>query len=361
MRPVLYVAAAIALAATVPPEAVSSVLASSASVLLEASPFLALGSLATFLGCGCGRAGARAFPVVALGCIVFGPAVAFARCAAALVAARWLAHSHHEAAARTTLDELRALVPSAVLAAIVLHVVDTNALPRSAALQAALGSLVGFLTPCALGGVATAGALHARDPFAAAAVLCISGIVDVRTFFARVRKPSEPNGLGEALLACACALVAARHGAQLVHPMLSMPLALACVVFAWRALRTPWRSPGRESLAPAIALAALVIGAPAPVYRATETTLAGSFPGERVHFTGALVRVHGEAALVRYAITCCRADAQPVVLQLASAPPYAERTWLRVDGTLVRRHARLALVASSLAAVAPPTDPFVYR
>ena len=108
-------------------------------------------------------------------------------------------------------------------------------------------------------------------------------------------------------------------------------------------------------------LAGVLAAAPPPVYRATETTLGGAFPGERVTFLGALVRDASHDALVRYAIVCCRADATPVVLRLASRAPFAPGTWLHADGAIVARDRALLFAPAFLERVAPPLDPFVYR
>lgn len=108
-------------------------------------------------------------------------------------------------------------------------------------------------------------------------------------------------------------------------------------------------------------LAGAVAGAAPPSYRATETTLADLYPGERLSFTGRLTREDSHAALVRYAITCCRADAAPVVIRLASAPHAADGTWLRVTGSVEETAGRLALAPVSITPIAPPSDPFIYR
>lgn len=102
-------------------------------------------------------------------------------------------------------------------------------------------------------------------------------------------------------------------------------------------------------------------GAPAPVYHATETTLADLFAGERLTFTGTLTRDGSASALVRYAITCCRADAAPVVVRLARVLPDPPDTWLVVDGVIVERGRRLQLDPLHVERIAPPADPFVYR
>jgi uncharacterized membrane protein YcgQ (UPF0703/DUF1980 family) len=108
-------------------------------------------------------------------------------------------------------------------------------------------------------------------------------------------------------------------------------------------------------------LAGALIGAPPPVYHATETTLAEIFAGERLSFTGVLTCADGTCALVRYAITCCRADAAPVAVRLSAAPRYATGTWLRANGRIDEARGELRLVAQSVERIPPPLDPFIYR
>jgi uncharacterized membrane protein YcgQ (UPF0703/DUF1980 family) len=97
------------------------------------------------------------------------------------------------------------------------------------------------------------------------------------------------------------------------------------------------------------------------VYRATETTLSGAFPGERVTFAGTLARDASHDALVRFAITCCRADATPVVLRLASRAAFVPGTWLLGEGAIVARGNALLFAPVHLHHVAAPNDPFIYR
>lgn len=104
-----------------------------------------------------------------------------------------------------------------------------------------------------------------------------------------------------------------------------------------------------------------LVGAPPPEYHATETTLTNLFAGEHVTFTGALSRDANASAIVRYAITCCRADAAPVVLRLDRSVPYPAGTWLRVDGTIESAGDNLCLVPQRVARIAAPADPFIYR
>jgi uncharacterized membrane protein YcgQ (UPF0703/DUF1980 family) len=85
------------------------------------------------------------------------------------------------------------------------------------------------------------------------------------------------------------------------------------------------------------------------------------FAGERLTFTGALTREGAQSAIVRYAITCCRADAAPVAIRLQRTPPYSAGTWLRIDGRIENLAGELRLVAQRTVRVAAPTDPFIYR
>lgn len=85
------------------------------------------------------------------------------------------------------------------------------------------------------------------------------------------------------------------------------------------------------------------------------------FAGERLTFTGALDREGSSSAVVRYAITCCRADAAPVAVRIDRAPPYPNGTWLRVEGRVAQNAGNLRLVTEHAERVAPPADPFLYR
>ncbi len=117
----------------------------------------------------------------------------------------------------------------------------------------------------------------------------------------------------------------------------------------------------REGVARALAvmlLVAAIVGAPAPQFSANEASVATLFPGERIDFTGSYV-ARPAPHLLRYAITCCRADAQPVALPLARA--LHARGWARVRGVVIRSGNALVVEAQRVDAVAPPADPFTYR
>jgi len=382
MRTALYCTAGLAALAVLPLGAARSVLAGTAAILLEAAPFLCIGSLLgriaarrdamAFAGCGCGRGpSARSIPATLATGMFFGPFVAAARFIAATFIARRIAfppathaHAHAHAHEPGLLDELLALLPAAVLAALVAQAAPFIALNKlTPVIQLLCGVALGFFaSPCALGAVAFAAALRVQSPLAAWAYLAIAGIFDLHAFRARKRMSQcghDPTAY--VLLACAFAIVAARRGDALVHPLFTMPFVATALVATYAAWVHRRSHSVRARIVPALVLAASVLAAPAPQYRATETTMAQLFPGERLAFTGTLVRHARNDALVRYAITCCRADAQPVAVRLSQPLPYAAGTWIRAEGRIARRDDQLVLVPITSRAIAPPTDPFVYR
>jgi len=377
VRLALFVAAAVAIAAIAPTEA-RGVLASAASVLLETTPFLLAARLlvrfggshshvAAFLGCGCGTGpSARSLPAAAATWLLFGPAIACARVAAAIAIARLLRANHSDPAACSGhdgfLDDLAAMTVPALLAGAAMQLLPlANVAHANPAAVAFAGAALGFAAPCALGGVALAGALHAQAPLAAAAFLCVAGLIDARTLASRNRRTGGDDAFAYLLTAAGLGVVAARGGSALVHPVIAALLgicaaACAALFITHRGERNP-----AARIAPAVVLAGVLVAAPPPVYRATETTLAGAFPGERVTFLGTLARDGSHDALVRYAIVCCRADATPVVLRLAARAPYPPGTWLNGDGAIVARDGALLFAPERLERAAPPLDPFVYR
>lgn len=354
---------------------VTALLVTSAATLFESAPFIlaavALAQLRrnaridAYLGCGCGVGpSARSLPAAAATCLLFGPLVAGARLAAAIAVAR-LQHSHRECTSHgiSLLSELRLIAPIALLgagAALLLPVLGTW---HSSAIAAFLAGAAGaFVTaPCALGAVNLAASLHSVLPAASAGFLCVAGIVDLRAWMRRKESHDAHDAFAYMLVALACAIVAARRGGELIHPKLALalwPCALAALCMAYRNRSQACR---QLRVAPCIMLAGALLAAPLPQYHATETTLADAFAGERVDFTGVLTRTGPVATIVRYAITCCRADAAPVAVRLLDAPPAALHGWVHARGTLVARGADLRLRTDALAAVDPPGDPFVYR
>jgi hypothetical protein len=378
VRVALYGAALLALAALVSLEALRCILATAASALFEATPFVLAGMAAArvlrwphaaaYLGCGCAPGpSARSLPAAAATWLVFGPVVALARLGAAILAARLLPVERPLPAcapeAPDLLDELAGLLAPALCAGAATQLPAALDPARFGPLgSAAAGALLGFAAaPCALGAVAMAGALHARAPLGAAAFLCVAGIADLRALRRRPHAAAGRDAFAYVLLATALALVAVRRGDALVHPAITPALgasALAAAILA--AVNRRRESPARR-WAPLLMLAGALVTAPPPRYFATETTLSDLFAGERLTFTGMLTRDGTRDALIRYAITCCRADAVPVVVRLDRALPYAAGSWLRAQGQIESVRGDLRLVPGAIARIAPPGDPFIYR
>lgn len=359
------------------PDGIRSALAASASALVEATPFLfasvALSRLlqgrcraAAYLGCGCGAGpSARSLAATAATWLLFGPYVAFARFGAASLAGRIMSRSDCDRAVNDALgplDELAAVAPAALLAGATAQFSAFFDTAHLTVIESALGgALFGFVAaPCGLGAVAVAGALRERDPIAAAGFLCIAGIIDVRALRARSHRRGESDAFAYAVLATALAIVAWRHGDALVHPAFAAPIAFCAIVAVCLAVCARRERSAAGRIAPLIMLTGALLGAPPPRYHATETTMRDLFAGERLSFTGTLVRAPQTSALVRYAITCCRADAAPIAVRLERPPPYGTGTWLRVDGVVEDRNGTIQLQAQRIQRVAAPNDPFLY-
>jgi hypothetical protein len=380
VRALLYGTAALAVAALSSPDALRCVVASSASALFEATPWALAGIFVArfahrhhyavaYLGCGCADGpSARSLPVTAATWVLFGPLVASLRFLSAvgigLLLRRARGRECDARAAPNLLCDLARVLPAAMAAGAAIAFgsrLDPARLGRPA--EILLGALVGFAAaPCGLGVVALAGALAARAPLVAAAFLCVAGIVDVRAFAAAfARSGTGHDCFAYALLATALAVVAARHGDALVHPAIALALGPCAIAAIALALLHRARSSPPARLAPGLMLAGALVGAPAPQYHATETTLTDVFAGERLTFTGTLTRDGRQSALVRYAITCCRADAAPVAIRLEQAPRYPAGTWLRVEGAIESSGGDMLLLPQRIQPIAPPVDPFIYR
>jgi hypothetical protein len=379
VRTILYGTAALALATLSSPGGIRSALAASASALVEATPFLfasmALSLLlkgrcraADYLGCGCGTGpSARSLPATAATWLLFGPYVALARFGAASIAGRIISRSVTHCSAdgareARPLDQLAAVLPAAVLAGAAAQFGALFDSGHRSAIESALGgALFGFIAaPCGIGAVAVAGALRERDPVAAAGFLCVAGIVDLRAMRGRSHGNGGADVFAYLMLAAALGIVASRHGDALVHPAFASPLALCAIAAMCLALVTGRQRRAGVRVAPAVMLAGALLGAPPPRYNATETTMRDLFAGERLSFTGTLVRRSGTGAIVRYAITCCRADASPIAVRLEHTPPYETGTWLHADGVVEDRNGAMQLQVQHIQRVAPPADPFVY-
>ncbi len=354
---------------------VTALLVTSGATLLESMPFILAAAVlpvplrwssrtVPYLGCGCGAGpSARSLPAAAATCLVFGPLVAVARLAAAIAVARFMPRAAAcEARDATVLTQLYAIAPVAGIGASVAFFAPTIFGTHVPSITAfASGALAAFImAPCALGTVGFAAAMRSWVPGAAVGYLCIAGILDLRTWMRASHPAVRHDALAYALAAIACALVAARGGAGVIHPKIALalwPCAVACGFFAYR-FRYEYNALLR--IAPVVMLAGAVLSAPPPEYHATETTLADAFTGERIDFTGLVTHTGDITTLVRYAITCCRADAAPIVLRLLIASP-AVHGWMRARGVLIEGPDGLSLRADQLQAIPAPIDPFVYR
>lgn len=361
--------------AVLPTETVREVVATASATLFESTPFILAATLAgrfarvrralPLLGCGCGGGpAARSLPAAAATWLAFGPWVALARWMAAMAVGRLVDRGgcHHEELG-SALDALAGLVPYALIAGVGAHVLALigAGLPGGPA-GVAIGAVVAFaLAPCGLGVVGIAGALRAGAPAGAIGFLCVAGIADARSFARTHRHAASHDGTAYALATIGCAFVATQHGATLVHPRFAFVLAACAIVLAALAWRHRRAHAPSTAIAPAMMCVALVLGAPTPPYRATATTFADAFAGEPLAFTGVVTRHDHATALVRYAITCCRADAAPVVVRLTRDIAARDGTWLAARGKLVDRAGELRLDVDSAETLAPPTDPFLYR
>jgi hypothetical protein len=354
---------------------VSAIVVNAAAILLESVPFILAGAICAriplrlsrrivpYLGCGCGPGpSARSLPAFAAAWIVFGPLVAAARLGAAIAIEKLARKNECGGHDDSVLGDLRAIVPFALGGAALLPMLPAIAgthLPAAA--MAAAAALTAFLTsPCALGTLGVAAIARGIAPAAAVGFLCVAGIFDLRAWSGRSERCAGHDCIAYALAFAACALTAVRGGGALVNPRLGPALWICAIVCAYLAHR--YRTHARPALriGPAIMLAGCVLGSPAPVYYATQTTLAGAFPGERIDFTGAVVRSGKAVSLVRYAISCCRADAAPISIRLDSSAAVRSE-WARARGTLVLRDGELRLHAGKIEPVQAPADPFVYR
>ena len=350
-------------------------LVTAAATLLESAPFVLAGvllarpalrwsaGLVPYLGCGCGSGpSARSLPAAAATWLLFGPFVALTRLAAAILADRLRKEKACPHRAESLLAQLEPLAPLALLGgAFAWFAPAVGGTDIAPALQFFAGAFAAFaISPCALGGVALAAMLRGCIPAAAAGFLAVAGIADLRAIMRAHHRSSNHDSLGYAVMGAACAIVAARNGAGLLHPHFTPALCCCAVACAVLAYRHRGQSFAKLRFAPAIMLAGAVLGAPTPQYHATETTLSDAFAGERVDFTGIVTRTGPVTTLVRYAITCCRADAAPIAVRLARAPSTLQG-WARASGVLVQDARGLSLQTRTLQPVAAPADPFVYR
>jgi len=369
------------LAAALPATDRHAALASAAGTLFEAAPFVLAAEVlprrwAAALegaGCGCGRRGvpgAASLPATALCWLAFGPLAAGARLGAAALlwaARRRRAGCSPELQLRPDpFRELEGLIVPAAGASLAAQALAAAGpalhgawLPLAALGGAALGALV----PCATAGVALAAGLAHPLPAVAAGILSTAGLVAARarpseqlqdqTIFARTRFASVA-------LAAALGALAWRGPAGLVNPrLLPFDAAAAALALAGTFRR---RTASRAAPALGVALAAtLATGFAVPASVASETTLAGAFPGQAVTFAGQAFRSGNGTTVQRFAIACCRLDASPVAIRLTRRLAVPRGAWIALRGTFVSDAQGLAVRPDGWRRIAAPADPFVYR
>ncbi|MDQ2908106.1 MAG: hypothetical protein M3R44_02010 [Candidatus Eremiobacteraeota bacterium] len=385
------------------PDVLHAALAAAAGTLFEAAPFLLAAELAPrrvrallpLAGCGCRGPvpGAVSVAATALCWLTFGPAIALARLAAGLALFTFFDHAPGSAQAQgDAVEELLMLAPSAALAVTVSGALSAAApglmaAPLGATVALLGGLAIGASAPCATAAVAIAAALAPHLAPAAAGVLMTGGLVRLRWPLLRadhlrvathVHGEHQSAGFRSALrvaLAGALGMLVRGGAAGFVSPRL-LPLAAVGAVFALvaagrvvvrarRAQRpeSECGDPKRRAaaLVPAIMLAALLSGSPVPAGVAQATQLADAYPGERLSFAGPVHRSGVTSVIERYQITCCRADASPVVVRLTSELPVADGTWIAASGILQRSEHGLELRAKHWQRATAPADPFIYR
>jgi hypothetical protein len=367
-------------AAALPAPLLHAALAATAGTLFEAAPFvLALAlvrgngvrPLAALLGCGCGAAAgpaALSLPTAALCWMTFGPAVALGRLAAAWLARGWFERRHTgDVRAPDPLRELAALAGPAFALGLGTALLQSGYEPpvRVApafvpALEIALGLFAGAFAPCTTAAVALAAMLRVTAPFAAAGMLVSAGLVPpLRP--GRTLPAAYDARLGLALLCAACLWLALRGGSGFVHPRLVPLVWLAIPGAGFAFAKLPASATRFGALAPAAMLAALVFGSPLPATRSLSATLDDVYPGEPVAFIGAALTANGRTVLVRYAITCCRADATALVLPADRRLPVERDAWLRIRGTIAQDATGTFVRVRDWQRVVPPSDPYLYR
>lgn len=369
----------LALIASVPPVSLAGALAAAAGTVFEALPFVVGAALLPrvrllkflpSLACGCGGVlpAALAFPALALTWISFGPAVAIARAAAALIVGfvrlrRPSAPRLEAAVERDPLAELTTLALASGSASLVAEFIRANVVlahgPVGAAASLSLGAFVGLIAPCATTGIGAALALRAADPWAAFGLLATSGIFSLRAPPIAAPRVRDAR-FAFALLGFACLMLWACGTRGFLNPRFALVLPSGALVASIAAIR---RSPTRSIAsfaAPAMVLSALVLGSPPPL-DSTSTVPVDLYPGRSVAFTGRIARSNSSTTtLVRSAILCCRADAQQLSLTLERRLDAKPGTWVDVRGVALARNRRLVLRVDHIRVVTPPEDPYVY-
>ena len=369
-----FIVCAIAALATVPTAQVQAIVAAAASTLFESIPFILAAAfarrlapkcgetLAALLSCGCTRAaGARSVAVLGLTALTFGPLIAVARFIAALIVAHQL-RNEDCASHRSPLAEVAALLPYAVVGSIATATIGQSLrMHLNAFAGAVLGAAIGFTAPCTLGAVALATTLRHVSMPVSIGILTIAGICNLRTLKRGAADEDRHDAFAYLIGAAACAALAESYGATLLNPRFTIALwvsagallTLTCIYRHQRHAALRW--------APVLMAIGAFLSHASPLYTLTETTLSDAAPGDAINFRGVLARDAHQDALVRYAITCCRADAQPVAVRLEHPLGARAGEWIAAHGMLITASSGLVLRVQTFRKMDSPNDPFIYR
>jgi hypothetical protein len=378
----LWPPAALAACAALPPPLLHGALAATAGTLFEATPFVLaatlprsgrLRALGSLVSCGCGSLpGALSLPAVALCWFAFGPLPALLRLGAGLVAALVERRRPHAGAAQADpLAELLGVGCAAFAGSVAAELLRATAGSWNPLASAVAGGLLGATLPCTAGAVALAAGMHGADPSLAWGILVTAGVLRLPRPWpppaASTRPGSRPDAVSRparfayASLGAACLALALRDGAGFLNPRLVPFAAAGAVLSALCVLRNVACGARRATFVPAVLAVALALGSPQPRYEAGMTALADAFPGERLRFAGFVRQAGRRTDLVRFAISCCRADASPVGLPALERVPVRDGTWIEAAGTVVRTERGLALRIARWQRIRRPPDPFLYR
>jgi hypothetical protein len=222
--------------------------------------------------------------------------------------------------------------------------------------------ILGLLTPCAMGALALAAGLHASAAPLALGVLWSAGLLPASDFHSN--RPTIMRVEGRfvyLVISLSCLIVALEGGAGLVHPKLIPLVAGGTLVALIAAFGPPERVRFEALFASLLMLAAPILHAPTPTYDPGETTLENIYPTQELMFTGVLSGHHDAATLLRYAVTCCRADASPLALRLDRRPRERDGAWIEAEGFVERDAGGLRLHVRRYRRIEQPSDPFLYK
>ena len=304
-----------------------------------------------------------------MGALTFGPIAALGRFLAAFIFMRLRERKCRadRVASPCVLDQLGTIGLLAFFSALFLALIRMQAFGLSyrgmpAPLLFAGGIVLGLLTPCTVGALAAASGLRAGAAPLALGVFCSAGLFPMRRSHPGDKAGTSLDGrLLYGFIALSCGIAAAQSGAGLVHPKLTPLAALGALSACAAAVRPPVRAGYPALLAAFLMFAGLILHVPPPIYNPGETTLENIYPGQEVRFIGEISGYETPTTLVRYAVTCCRADASPLALRLDRRLNERSGAWIEARGVIERDTGGMHLYVRRYRRIAQPSDPFLYQ